>query len=312
MTIADFFQSIKRNDRITDDFELFQFRPELFIGFDKSSNVCVVIPSSSSGRSPLVRKTKVLSIECNRCLSFSNGGTIDKKTVHIIRCFSTSEKEQTLFLELIDSIIQYAISDEEIMEIFSILSQFFSDRSEPTESELIGLYGELDAILSFGIEDYWQSKDRMKFDFSFNEILKLEVKTTTKNFRTHHFKHEQLMSDMYTILVLSYMLRYDDEGLSLYDLIYSVKPFLSKNPQKLLRVDRILKNTAEERIKGLKFSPEYTKEKRHFYLASSLPRFPETTPDGVANAEYDCELDNIPFLKDEEVIPMIKEATKEK
>ena len=308
MTIEEYYQSLTRNNENKNDFELFQFRPSLYIGFDKDNSLCVIVPSSSSNRNPIIRKTKILSIECNRCLSFSKEGMIEEKTVHIIRCCSTNEKDHILFLEIIDSIIKCEKTDEEVLDIFKTLYQFFSDRNEPSEKELIGLYGELEAIKSFRIEDYWQSKDRMKFDFSFNDVLKLEVKATTKNFRTHHFKHEQLMTDMYKIIILSYMFRYDDEGLSLFDLICSVKPLLLTHPQKLIRIDTIIKNTSEERLKGLKFSPEYTAEKRHFYLASSLPKFPEATPDGVANAEYDCELDNIPYLQDEDVLSMIKEV----
>lgn len=39
---------------------------------------------------------------------------------------------------------------------------------------------------------YWQSQDKMKFDFSINETKKIEVKTTTSETRKHKFKHEQL------------------------------------------------------------------------------------------------------------------------
>ena len=59
--------------------------------------------------------------------------------------------------------------------------------------------------------------------FSISEKLKLEIKSTTKNSRTHHFRHEQLMTELYNIYVLSYMFRYDDEGLSLWELILESK-----------------------------------------------------------------------------------------
>lgn len=41
----------------------------------------------------------------------------------------------------------------------------------------------------------------MKFDFSISEKVKLEVKATVKNIRTHHFRHEQLMTEVYDIFV---------------------------------------------------------------------------------------------------------------
>jgi hypothetical protein len=234
--------------------------------------------------------------------------------VHIVRCLSQKEKEKILFLELLDSIINNELSDEEIIDAFHTLSDFFKDRTEPSDNELMGLYAELDAMISFSslhLEKYWQSQDRMKFDFSITDSLKIEVKATTKPLRTHHFRHEQLVTDLYDILILSYMLRYDDEGVSLLDMIDQVKPLLLHNPKKLMRIDRVLKNVSEERLNSIRFNPDYTREKRHFYSANAIPKFPESTPDGVANAEYDCSLDNIRFVSDVEVFELINKVLEE-
>ena len=316
MTVIEYYRSAIRNDNVTNDFELFNYKQGFYVGFDSDGFLCVVIKSSNSVRSPLLQRTKLISVECNRHLVYYLNKTQEESLVHIVRCFSKIEKEKELFLELIDATITDDATDEEVMEVFRILSKFFADKGEPSDGELIGLYAELDAINTFSptikIEDYWQSQDRMKFDFSFTDSLKLEVKATTKAFRTHHFRHEQLVTDMYNIIVLSYMLRVDDEGLSLYDLIMSVKPLFAHSPKKILRVDKVLKNVSEERLRELKFSPEYTAEKRHFYLASAIPKFSENTPDGVANAEYDCNLDNLPYLEDDSFIALIKsELSKE-
>ncbi len=309
MTIIDFYHSIGRKTPSADDFALFQFRPGFNIGYDFKGYLCIVINSSNSARTPLLQQTKLLSVECNRHLSYIKNGSHEDRLVHIIRCFSTVEKEQEIFLEVIDATMLESASDEEVMSMFQTLSSFFANKEEPSDTELIGLYAELDAIKTFSsnitMSDYWQSKDRMKFDFSFTDSLKLDVKATTNSFRTHHFKHEQLITDIYDIYILSYMLRYDDKGLSLYDLIYEVKPFMKNNPKKLLRLDTVLKNVSENRLQEMKFSPEYTNEKRHFYLAESIPKFAELTPDGVANAEYDCNLDNIEAIKDEDFISIV-------
>lgn len=315
MTVEEYYNTIVRNEQSTDDYELFPYRPSFFIGFDKEGYLCVIIQSSSSMHCPIIQKTKLLCVECNRKIKYSSDGSTSEIVVHIVKCFSRVEKEKILFLELIDATIIDGASDEEIMEVFSTLSRFFADKSEPSDAELIGLYAEIDAILEFSssinLGDYWQSKDRMKFDFSFSDTHKLEVKATTKSFRTHHFRHEQLVTNMYTVFVLSYMLRYDDEGVSLFDHLNRVKPLLLRSPKKLLRIDRVIKNTSEERLKNLRFNQEYTNNKRHFYLAKSIPKFVETTPDGVANAEYDCNLDNLPFVTDEDFLSTVMQAISE-
>lgn len=311
MTIVDFYHSMVKPEYSINDFVLFNYRTGFSIGFDKEGNLCVVIKSSNKQRGPIQQRTKLLSIECNRHLSYMHDGEDKEICVHIIKCFSQEEKEQELFLELIDATLVDVASDEEVMEVFRTLIDFFTQKGEPSGIELTGLYAELYTIQAFsnslGIEKYWQSRDRMKFDFSFSDSLKLEIKATTKNTRTHHFLHEQLATEMYSIIVLSYMLRYDDQGESLYDLITRVKPLLHNCPNYLFRLNTILKNASDNRLKELKFSPEYTEDKRHFYHATNIPRFSETTPDGVANAEYDCDLENISYFDDEDFISIVKQ-----
>jgi hypothetical protein len=46
----------------------------------------------------------------------------------------------------------------------------------------------------------------------------------------------------------------------------------------------------------------------HIYSASDIPKFNEVTPNGVANAEYDCVLDNIGFLSFEEFQQIVEKA----
>ena len=223
--------------------------------------------------------------------------------VHIIRCLSELPREKYLFLELATVLIhESGESEEAIMETFNTLRTFFNDKKELSDNELIGLYAELYTIYSFHesleIEKYWQSRDRMKFDFSISEKVKLEVKATVKNTRTHHFRHEQLMTEVYNIFVLSYLLRYDDEGLSLYDLLLLCKEFMSKDARKLMRLNYVLKNVGEDRLKYMRFNRAYTDANRHIYRAEDIPKFNQNTPRGVANAEYDCILDNVQFVED--------------
>ena len=146
----------------------------------------------------------------------------------------------------------------------------------------------------------------MKFDFSITEKLKLEIKATTKNTRTHHFRHEQLMTEVYDIYVLSYLLRHDDEGLSLLELINESKTYLSYDPRKLVKINLVLKNVSQERLDNFRFNNDYTRANMHFYKAEDIPKFNESSPSGVINAEYDCVLDNVKSIENIEAIHIIK------
>lgn len=317
MSIVEIFQNhFGINNATNNDFTLIEYDTNIMVGVDRSAHVCVVIRSANHRRFPINYKTQNMSIECNVRVQFDLKGELQQDTVHIIRCLSENQREKHLFLELAAVLIQESGGSEEaIMETFNTLRTFFNDKKSISDNELIGLYAELYTIYKFHeplqIEKYWQSRDRMKFDFSISEKIKLEVKATVKNTRTHHFRHEQLMTEIYNIYVLSYLLRYDDEGLSLFDLLMACKEFLSADSKKLLRLNYILKNAGEERLRNMRFNCNYTEANRHFYRATDIPKFSQNTPRGVANAEYDCVLDNVGFIEDDVFIGVVMSTLQE-
>jgi hypothetical protein len=136
----------------------------------------------------------------------------------------------------------------------------------------------------------------MKFDFSITSKMKLEVKSTFSNERRHHFKHDQLVEGGFDIYVLSYLLREDDQGLSLFELIQYTIPFLANNKNQLLRIYSILKDINESTLKSIKLSQDFLLNQRRFYKAIDIPKFNEKSPEGVMNAEYDSVLENVPSI----------------
>jgi len=233
-------------------------------------------------------------------------GVEEKTVAHIIRCYCNTTKERDIFLELCSLFEDASVSDNQedaLLEIVTILTSFFADSSEPSEIELQGLYAELYTIWFYrtivNLGKYWQSRQRMTFDFSLTDEIKIEVKSTTKNERKHHFRHEQLMEDPYKVFIISYLMRHDDEGLSLFDLITMVKPYLSHDPRKVMALDRFVKNTSEDRLKEFRFNEGYLVQRKRVYRAADVPKFQEATPDGVSNTEYDCNLDTATTIADD-------------
>ena len=318
MSVIDVFKSKFNTDfEPNSDFSLIECENGIMMGLDKKSNLCVVVIAGNQTKSPLIHRTKLISIECNIYVSYQLNGENKEGKVHIIRCLSNSEKERELFLELAIILVSESDNSEEsTINTFTILRSFFNNNSSISDNQLIGLYAELYTICKFhdslAIEKFWQSRDRMKFDFSFSEKVKLEVKATTQNHRVHHFRHEQLMTDVYKIYVLSYMLRYDDEGLSLFDLILNCKNIISGHSDKIVRLNLVIKNAGEERLKELRFNTDYTELNRHFYSAESIPRFSENTPNGVSNAEYDCYFDNVSFVEDNDFVSVVRRILSER
>lgn len=311
MNIVEVFQNHFATDNVTNnDFSLIEYDSDILIGIDRYLHVCVVVKSANLRRFPIKYKTQKMSIECNMRVRYEIKSEVHEDTVHIIRCLSENQRDRHLFLELAVVLIKEGdCSEEAIIETFNTLRTFFYDKKLISDNELIGLYAELYTIYKFHetlqIEKYWQSQDRMKFDFSISERIKLEIKATVKSTRIHHFLHEQLMTEIYDIYVLSYLLRYDDEGLSLFDLLMSCKELLCEDSRKLLRINYVLKNAEEERLRNVCFNCNYTEANRRFYCATDIPKFSQNTPRGVANAEYDCVLDNVKSIEDDMFIGIV-------
>lgn len=310
--LKKYYQTFDNKD-IGHDFSLIQYSEQLFVGRDNLGHASIVILSNRPNRTPIRQKTKLLSVECNVSVVYNLEGIKRQDVVHIIRCLADSKKEEEIFVELTPLFNEPSLDNDQedaILETVSILSSFFADKSEPSYNELQGLFAELYTIWSYAdtvdLSYYWQSKDRMKFDFSLTETDKIEIKSTLKNERRHHFRHEQLLSDIFQVYVISYMLRIDDEGLSLYELISKTKPMLQHDPRKVLIVDKYIKNTSEERLREIRYNEHLLQYCRKIYMADEIPKFREHTPSGVSNAEYDCILDNAKDISEKQFLDEIK------
>lgn len=287
------------------DLILVDYDGSILVGISKDNATVVAIKSENPRQGMVARRTALISVECNMYLSYKVGSTVKSDVFHIIKCYSTDGEEVNLFLETALLLIAEGDSTKEsIINTFQTLASFFENKHEPSDNELNGLYAELFAIKEFHDElklgDYWQSKDRLKFDFSITDKVKVEVKSTVKSSRTHHFKHDQLDSDLYKIFILSFMLRHDDNGLSLLELINICKPLLEGDSNKVIRLNRVLKNVDRNRLANISFEEDLTRRNMHIIRGENVPKFSESKPEGVANAEYDCDLEGVDSISSKE------------
>ena len=187
----------------------------------------------------------------------------------------------------------------------------FTNKQKISTKELQGIYAELYVMYymaDFGIDLYslWQSIDKMKFDFSVSENKKIEVKSTIGENRIHKFRHEQLVTDIFDVWIVSVLLRKDDQGLSLYDLANLVKNECSHNIKVFAHIENLLLNYSKEDLQNIRFNKTYTDKNIALYKAIDVPRFKSKQPDGVSNTEYDSDLNNIDSRTIKEFIEWIK------
>ena len=196
-----------------------------------------------------------MDLEINASVSINHNSSYISSIVNIICCSFHSDQELKVFWDICEMFCKDPshMSNQYLIDTFITLKTFFSSKKELSFSELEGLYAELFTIWSFKdvirLSDFWQSTDKMKFDFSFNSKDKLEIKSTLSPVRKHHFRHDQLQSDIFEIYILSYLMREDDQGLCAFDLIENVIQLLEKNEKQKLRLLKILNDNSMETLK---------------------------------------------------------------
>ena len=290
-------------------FVLTRYRDDLYTGVDSEGRAVIVVPSKQPKAQSIKQVSNSLKINCNLRVICEITGNRTDMVVHALTCLKKENDVIALFLELADLLLSNSDrSATGVLSIYRTLSEFFNKTEEISDNELLGLYGELFTIIDYekvkNISDYWHSDNRMKYDFSITDRIKIEVKTTTKPQRIHHFKHEQIVTENFDVYVISYRMQHDDKGLSLLELINGAKAICPNDTKKAFFLNSVIKNAGFQRLAELKFNQDFARKERRIYHSLALPHFEGRTPEGVTSAEYDVDLSGsrtVPeadFLKD--------------
>lgn len=285
-----------------------------YFGKDEKGNVIFMLPSSSSKISPVYQETKSLKFAFNKKCTFIIDGNAETKIMHLLTCKEKEQDKLLAFIRLTRAFSTNEIDNDQhyLAKLFASISALFDKKRPISDLELQGLFAELYTILYFkmlgcDISKYWQSKNKMKFDFSINEKKRIEIKSTMKTTRIHHFKHDQLLSELYDIRIVSIMLQKNDHGISLGDVVNTIREFYADNFALLLHIESIISNIEREQLYENKYDEVYLKNNLKFFDANTIPHFNEKTPEGVFNAEYDCILENVQSVTEDDIIKWIKE-----
>lgn len=308
-------EKIKDKTAVLQTYEVFPVENNsCFFGKDNSNNVIFMIISNMPKMPPIYQETKSLKFAFNKRCTFKSDTNIENKVVHLLTCMETDEEKLLAFIRLTKAFAQGDRDNDQLYlsKLFSSISALFDRKKQVSEIKLQGLFAELYVILHFyrancDISKCWQSKNMMKFDFSISEKKRLEIKSTIKSNRTHHFKHDQLRSELYDIRIISVMLQRNDYGESLGDLIEQIRDIYANNYALLVHIESTISQFVSDELYSIKYDSTYIKENLRYYDAKNIPHFNEKTPDGVFNAEYDCSLDTSPIVSEKNMIMWIKE-----
>ncbi len=313
MEINEIFEKIKSISVPKTNYIVFWAEnKQCLFGKDCEGKVVFLLPSHSTKMLPLCQETKSLRFAFNKKCSFELDDRTDTKVMHILTCKENDEDKLLAFIRLTYAFSVTEIENDQyyLAKLFSALSALFDKNQDVSEKELQGLFAELYFILFLkskgcDISHNWQTKNKMKFDFSLTEKKRIEVKSTLKTSRVHHFKHEQLLSQLFDIKVISIMLQKNDCGISLATVIDKIRKEFSNNYALLIHIENLVSRLDKEKINNIKYDKTYLESNLKFFDAVNIPHFNERTPDGVFNVEYDCTLEGVKDLSEKELINWI-------
>ncbi len=315
MTSREILSEIKRLGDVKNEYLVFPINDEnIFYGKDKDGNAVFIMRSHDQKQLPLCQETRSLKFFFNKHCTLEEENNTQDEVAHVLVCKSQTNEKLEAFIRLTYAFSEQVDKEDQIYlpRLFSSLSGLFDKERNVSEIELQGLFAELYVILYFedngcSIASYWQSRNKTKFDFSISEKKRIEIKSTLKSERVHHFRHEQLLSELYDIKIVSVMLQKNDCGISILDVVERIRDTYAANFSLLLRIENITSQVEEMQLRTIKYDEEYIRQHIGFYDAITVPHFNEKTPEGVFNAEYDCSFENIEKMRFEDIVSWVRE-----
>lgn len=162
-----------------------------------------------------------------------------------------------------------------------------------------GLWAELFVILQSSNPSYliksWHVSVNDVYDFN-DGFNKIEVKSTTKKQRVHHFSNEQLTPNKNSLLaVCSVMMSNTGQGKTVFDLKDSIEEKLDIDDRLRLN-ELIIKTLGCDFEKAIETFFDYQKalDSYKIYNGSDIPKIDiQTLPDVISNLHYDCDLSDV-------------------
>lgn len=265
----------------------------VYFGKSKDNYYSFGRPVDNKSCLPIIQNTKYLDLFINCTFEID---TSIEKNISVVVLKSNDKRLIETFIRLAVSIIP-EITDQKFHDYFMTLKEIFSNSKEKSEAELQGLYAELYILkyimdnLKIDLSQFYQSQEKMKFDYSISEKKKIEIKSTIKAERIHHFRQEQLNIMMYDIIVFSLMLRKDDQGLSLFDLIQYCKTNFGYNFRFIAYLEKFIHKSNISDLKEIKYNENYTISNLRIVKADNIPKVDQEQNGGVFNIEFDSNLD---------------------
>jgi putative PD-(D/E)XK family protein DUF4420 len=276
----------------------------VYLGADKVSRPSLFVRTAELSVEPPLRTSHV-SLQLGQTYRVAPvGEAVREEKLDSLRCEASNIGDIETFLVLAGAFLaRYElerIDRNRLAAFFGSMVRLFSTISaSDLQRERQGLWGELFMMKCVkGFEFWvpsWHSETTQKFDFSIPG-RHIEVKTTVGTERIHHFSHRQIYAlPGEEILIASLMLRKEDAGLSLRELILQAREAF-QGTEHYLKLELAVRQAGMEATgeSGPAYDATEAQQNLAWYRSTEAPHFQMPEPTGVSQTNYRVDLSIAP------------------
>lgn len=305
--IEDLFDDLQKNAKSIDNTFYasdLPFTKSHKIGISEEGFPMFFIKSSLMGDQPHINLNLITVLYSQICrLKINN--TSQENYYTIVKLKSNDSEYSQYFIEVVTLILikigDYPKPQQLNNELKTLINLFRLFSTKPVNS-IQGLWSELFVIEQSSNPSYllhsWHKTITDIFDFN-DGFNKIEVKSTIKNKRIHHFSLEQLNPNENSKLVIcSIMLSPTSQGISILDLKNKIENRLSIDER--IRLNEVIIQTLGsdfDKISDVYFDYQKAIDNYKQFNYKDIPSIEvENLPCEISNLHYDCDLTNVKVI----------------
>lgn len=275
------------------------------IGLSRNGFPVFFIKSQSDDLVADVRLELIIA-QFNQLCELEENGKLLQGVYDVVILKTENENLQKYFIDVFCLILKNLpanASPADIKKEIHAFIKLFRMLSDSPQKDIQGLWAELFVIAQSKNPDYllkaWHVSPSDKYDFN-DGSDKLEVKSTCKMRRIHHFALEQLTTNKTSELVVASVIVIETGiGMNLVDLRDLISKRI-KAKDLLVKLDEIIIRTLRssiDRISEICFDYKQAEESLRFYDSKKIPKIPmNVIPPQVAEVHFSVDLTDVTSL----------------
>ena len=244
------------------------------------------------------------------CAISEEGVEVSRGQFSVVTCVDADDLLRSRFFDAAETLLRSlgeTPTVQELRRVIAELIELFKLASQPPTGTIQGLWAELWVIAEASEPEIllhaWHAEPTDVYDFN-NGPERVEIKSTSRRTRKHHFSHRQLHSPIGSqAAIASIFVEASGGGTTISALVDRIRQRVA-NLQALRRLDYVVVSTlGTDWRTGVEaaFDSELAAESLRYYMVESVPSLPSDVPIGVSDIRYISDLSSAQSLSDDEM-----------